>query len=146
MAALILSVFLPLGAIVVPLLGLPPAVSAVLVGGMLAGGPELLTLLAAALLGKQTLTYLIARAKRLLRQAVLVRPVSRRRYYLGLTLGVVTVIPLYLYGYGPQFMPAGDARIYILAGSDLAFVVGVFLMGGEFWDKLGRLFVWEGAR
>jgi hypothetical protein len=27
---------------------------------------------------------------------------------------------------------------------DLAFVVSVFLMGGEFWEKVRRIFVYEG--
>ena len=72
---------------------------------------------------------------------MLVKPVSKPRYYIGLTISVVSLVPFYLYGYLPHLMPAGDARIYILAGSDLSFLVSVFLMGGEFWDKLRRLFV-----
>ena len=54
------------------------------------------------------------------------------------------MLPFYLYGYFPNIMPAGYARIYILAGSDLSFILSIFLMGGEFWEKLRRLFVWEG--
>jgi hypothetical protein len=27
---------------------------------------------------------------------------------------------------------------------DLVFVASVFLMGGEFWDKIRRIFVYEG--
>jgi len=146
LAALVLSLILPLFALAVPLLGLPTSISAVVVGGLFAGGPEALTLLAAALLGKETLAYFLAKAKRALRDVVLIRPVSKVRYYVGLTIAVVSLVPLYLYGYGPEHMPPGDARIYILAGSDLAFLVSVFLMGGEFWDKLRRLFVWEGVR
>jgi hypothetical protein len=41
-------------------------------------------------------------------------------------------------------MPGGDARIWILAGMDLAFVVSVFVMGGKFWDKVRRIFINEG--
>jgi hypothetical protein len=145
MSALALSVVLPLLGLCVPLLGLPVGISAVLIGGMVAGGPEVLILLAAALLGKDTLHYYLGKFKRTLRDAVIVKPVSKVRYYIGLTIFLVSVVPFYLYGYFPEIMPPGDTRIYIVAGSDLSFIFSVFLMGGEFWDKLRRLFVWEGT-
>jgi hypothetical protein len=144
MTALGLALVLPLLGLAVPLLGLPAAVSAVLVGGLVAGGPEVLMVLAAALLGKETLHAFLHQAKRALGRALLVTPVSKARYYAGLTIAVVSILPFYLYGYFPQIMPAGDARIGILAGSDLSFIFSIFLMGGEFWEKLRRLFVWEG--
>jgi len=144
MAALLLALGLPLLGFAVPLFGLPTAVSAVLIGGLVAGGPEVLMVLAAALLGKETLHAFLYLAKRALGRALLVTPVSKRRYYAGLTIALVSILPFYLYGYFPQIMPDGDVRIYILASSDLSFVFSIFLMGGEFWEKLGRLFVWEG--
>jgi hypothetical protein len=54
-AALVLALVLPLLGLAVPLLGLPTAVSAVLIGGLVAGGPEVMLVLAAAFLGKETL-------------------------------------------------------------------------------------------
>jgi hypothetical protein len=144
MAALVLAMVLPLLGFAVPLLGLPAAASAVLIGSLVAGGPEVLMLLAAALLGKQHLHALLGRARQALGRALLVKPVSRARYYAGLTISLISLLPFYLYGYFPAMMPAGDARIYVLAGSDLSFIFSVFLMGGEFWEKLRRLFVWEG--
>jgi hypothetical protein len=113
-------------------------------GVLVAGGPEVLILVAAALLGKDTLHYFIYRAKRLFWDVVLIKPVSRARYYLGLTIFFVRLVPFYLSGYFPEIMPSGQARIWILAGSDLSFIFSVFLMGGEFWDKFRKLFVWEG--
>jgi hypothetical protein len=41
-------------------------------------------------------------------------------------------------------MPGGNTRIYILAAMDLAFVASMFLMGGEFWEKVRRIFIYEG--
>ena len=41
-------------------------------------------------------------------------------------------------------MPAGNSRIVVLAAADLAFILSIFVMGGEFWEKFRRLFVWEG--
>jgi hypothetical protein len=144
MAALVLAVIMPLCAVFVPALGLTTAQSAVLVGILLAGGPEVLCILAVALLGKETFQYLTHKAKSAFRRAVVDRPASKARYYFGLTIMLVSWLPAYVYAYFPAVMPGGDARIYILAGMDLAFVASVFLMGGEFWEKVRRVFVYEG--
>ncbi|MGA7487540.1 MAG: transporter suffix domain-containing protein [Xanthobacteraceae bacterium] len=143
-AAMILSVIMPLGAAVVPALGLSTAHSALVVGALLAGGPEVLCILAVALLGKQTFQYFAQMAKSAIRRAVLDEPASKWRYYVSLVIILVSWIPAYLYAYVPAVMPGGNARIYLLAGMDLAFVVSVFLMGGEFWEKVRRIFVYEG--
>lgn len=140
--ALVLSLVLPLLALAVPLLGLSTGASAALIGGLVAGGPEVLILLAAALLGKETLHYFTHRIKQTIWQAALM-PASQARYYIGLTIALLSMLPFYLYGYFPSLMPA-DARLYVLAASDLSFIVSVFLMGGEFWEKLRRMFIWEG--
>lgn len=142
MLALALSLILPLLALAVPLLGLSTAASAALIGGLVAGGPEVLILLAAALLGKETLHYFTQRIKQTIWQAALM-PASQTRYYIGLTIALVSILPFYLYGYFPNVMPA-EGRLYVLAGSDLSFIVSIFLMGGEFWEKLRRMFIWEG--
>jgi hypothetical protein len=42
-------------------------------------------------------------------------------------------------------MPDEGIRIYVLAAMDLAFVASVFLMGGEFWEKVRRIFIYEGS-
>jgi hypothetical protein len=144
MTALALAVVLPLGAAVVPLLGLSVASSALLVGVLVAGGPEVLCIIAIALLGKDTFQYLAQRAKLALRRAVIDRPVSKTRYYGGLAVVMLSWLPAYIYAYFPAALPGGNARIYILAAMDLAFVASVFVMGGEFWEKVRRIFVYEG--
>jgi hypothetical protein len=143
-AALALAVIMPLGSFVVPVLGLPTAQSAVLVGVLVAGGPEVLCILAVALLGKETFQYFTHVAKSALRRTVIDRPASKGRYYLGLAIMLVSWLPAYIYAYFPAVMPGGNARIYILAGMDLAFVASVFLMGAEFWEKVRRIFIYEG--
>ena len=111
---------------------------------LVAGGPEALCILAVALLGKETFQYFTYKAKTAFRRAVIDRPASKGRYYFGLTIMLVSWLPAYLYAYFPASLPGGNARIYILAGMDLAFVASVFLMGGEFWEKVRRIFVYEG--
>ena len=144
MAAMVLAVVMPLAAVFVPVLGLPTAQSAVLAGILLAGGPEVLCILAVALLGKDTFKYFAHKATNAFRRAVFERPASKTRYYAGLAIILLSWLPAYVYAYFPAAMPGGNARIYVLAGMDLAFVASVFLMGGEFWEKVRRIFIYEG--
>jgi hypothetical protein len=139
-----LSMLLPLAALVVPFLGLPVAQSALIAGALVAGAPEVLMLLAVALLGRQNFDRIVAAAKRFLFTAFFSTPVSRGRYYAGLAICLLSFVPIYVAGYAPSWMPAGNGRIAILAAADLAFIFSFFIMGGEFWEKFRRLFVWEG--
>ena len=68
-------------ALVVPMLGLSTAQSALLAGVLLAGGPEVLCILAVALLGKDTFRYFTHRVMTALRRAVIDQPASKARYY-----------------------------------------------------------------
>ena len=111
---------------------------------LVAGGPEVLCIAAVALLGKETFQYLAHRAKLAFRRAVVDKPASKTRYYVGLAIILLSWLPAYIYAYAPAVLPGGNARIYILAAMDLAFVASVFLMGGEFWEKVRRIFVYEG--
>ena len=86
MTAMALAVIMPLCALVVPVLGLSTTQSALLAGILLAGGPEVLCILAVALLGKETFLYFAHRAKTALRRAVIDQPASKARYYTGLVV------------------------------------------------------------
>ena len=144
MTALILSLIMPLFAFLVPLLGLPVAESAVIVGLLIAGGPEVVGLVGIALLGRNAFLYFTYMIKTALRRVVLPKRVSQRRYYFGLAVSLVSLLPLFVYGYFPNCLPSGDTRIYILATADVSFILGMFIMGGEFWEKFRQLFIWEG--
>lgn len=144
MAALIVSLVMPAFAFLVPLLELPAAQSVVIVGLLIAGGPEIIGLIGIALLGRNAFQYFTYQAKRAFRSAVLATRVSKKRYYIGLSINMMSWIPLYLFGYFQTWLPSGDARIYILASAGLCFILSMFIMGGEFWEKFRRLFIWEG--
>ena len=61
--AMALAVIMPLSALVVPVLGLSTTQSALLAGVLLAGGPEVLCILAVALLGKEAFLYFAHRQR-----------------------------------------------------------------------------------
>lgn len=143
-AVLIISCVMPLGALVVPFLGLDTATSAMLAGGLAAGVPEILSLISIALMGRENFNRLVGMAKNAFIAAVLRRPASKLRYYIGLAACLLSIVPLYLYGYAPHLMPE-QTRVWALIGGDVVFIVSLFVMGGEFWAKFRRLVVWEGV-
>lgn len=77
MGALVLAGILPLFSLALPALGLPTAWTAALVAVFIAGGPEVLMLVAAALMGKETMHYFLAMAKRKFLQVVAWKPAAR---------------------------------------------------------------------
>lgn len=108
---------------------------------LLAGPAEILCLVAAAVLGKDKYQKL---ARKVLPKARQSAPHNRRfRYYLGLAGCLFNGVPLTLYAYVPELLPGGSTKAGILIIADLVFFGSLFFAGGEFWEKLRRLFVWE---
>lgn len=138
--AWVLPVFCPL----VLFLGLSSSQTTFITGALIVGGPEVLMILAVALLGKETLNYYTSKIKKLLNIPDESESFSKFRYYLGLTIMLLSIVPLYLYGYLTQHMPADtETKIHILAAGDIAFILSFFIAGEQLWDKTKRLFVYE---
>ncbi|ABK19099.1 hypothetical protein [Syntrophobacter fumaroxidans] len=145
MTCFVLAWILPAFSPLVIWLQLPKAVTAFVIGALLVGGPEVFMILAVLFWGRETLNHYMAKIRSLMKIRIPSRPVSRLRYYLGLTMMIGSVLPLYLYGYFPGAMPTQDTvKIKILAGADVLFIVSFFVAGSEFWEKFKRLFVYEG--
>ena len=70
--------------------------------------------------------------------------VSRRRYSIGLVLFVAPILFSWIVSYVPSWLP-GDylVRGWINLGLDLLTLAGLFVLGGEFWDKLRALFLYD---
>jgi hypothetical protein len=141
---LVLAGVLPLGALLVPLLGLSTSQTTLVVGLMVGGAPEVLCLVAVALMGKENVSQIVGSVKQFLYRIIFATPASKHRYYAGLTVSIITLLPIYLYGYAPSLLPGDPFKVYILAGSDILFILSILFMGGEFWRKFSRIFVWEG--
>ena len=145
MALLILSVLLPVGAlIVVPMLELSTAIAAGIIGAATIGGPEILTLAAIAFLGRDTFNFYKHKVLKLFKIEGPPKPVSKFRYYFGLSIFVGSALPLYLKGLAPDLLPFDDnTQLTIVLISELIGVSSVFIIGGEFWEKLKALFIWD---
>ena len=135
-----------LSPLLVPLVtssSLPVGWKTTISGLLLVGVPELAMLLAVAVMGKEGFSYL----KQLLYSFLgkhLAPPetVSLMRYRIGLILFTIPllfgwVVP-YLSGYVSLLE---ENRLLFAVIGDLLLLSSLFVLGGEFWDKLRALFI-----
>lgn len=114
----------------------------VLSGLLLLGIPELAIFAAVAILGKPGFNWLIGRLFAIFKRAAPADSVGRGRYRLGLSLFCVPLLIGWLAPYvGNLASGYADYRIPIAIFGDGLLLLGLFLLGGDFWDKLRALFV-----
>ena len=144
----VLSLILPLLALVfVPLLGLSPGVSTMLYGLSLAGGPDVILIGAAALMGKENLEYLFPKLGNWFKNLVKWDQVSTRRYRVGIWLFWISILTsLAFFYFLPETLREGNQPgwgFYVSVGADILFIISFFVLGAEFWGKLQALFRYD---
>jgi hypothetical protein len=111
-------------------------------GLLLLGIPELAILSAIAILGKPGFTYLKQRLFALLRRAAPIDTVSLVRYRIGLVLFCGPLLVGWAAPYVSDLIPHyGRHQVAIGVAGDGLLVLSLFVLGGDFWDKLRSLFV-----
>ena len=119
-------------------------------GLLLVGIPELFTLVAVAILGKAGFNYLTGGIKQRLGAFMAehgpAQTVSAKRYKVGLIMFLIPILFGWAAPYIEHHIPGYESNqlLYAFAG-DVLLVTSLFVLGGEFWDKLRSLFV-HGAR
>ncbi len=143
MALIVMAFLSPLGAVLLPFTNLSTAMKATLGGAFLAGIPEVFSLAAVAVLGKPGFAYVKSRIMALLRRYGPPKEVGPVRYYVGLTLWLITGIYPWIVLYAPPELIPGFPmyKIHISLAMDFLFVFSFFVLGGEFWDKVRALFI-----
>lgn len=144
----VLSWLLPFAAFWIAASPLPLAIRGILIGLVSIGGPEIVALIAIAVLGKECFELLAARSLSFLKKLAPRGSVSRNRYRVGLVMFVLPIFPWYILAYAPQLLPDSLPslpyfRLCICLASDLCFWSSLFVLGGDFWDKLRSLFIYE---
>ena len=135
---------LPLFGLLVARLNLSLGTKAAIIGLLTVGGPELLGMLAVLCLGKENLIFLKNKILYWLKRLKPAAPVSRNRYRLGLVMFLLPIIPTYIMAYAPQWLPDySPQRLYLNLAADFIFLASLFVLGGDFWDKLRALFVYD---
>jgi hypothetical protein len=114
------------------------------VSGMLIFGFEILMFPAVALMGKENFDRIVNLVKGALGRFVLAGKVSRTRYTIGLVLLIVPTLIAWIAAYMPSVMPSDpSSRLLANLALDLLFAASLFVLGGEFWDKLRALFLYD---
>ena len=97
-----------------------------------------------AILGKPS--YLWIKSRFMQHYVRVVKPYheSRLRYNIGLFLFCLPVIPTYIMAYAPQVISENFyLRLILNISVDVIFITSLFVLGGDFWDKLKALFIFS---
>ena len=110
--------------------------------GFLAFGiPEIFMLIAIAVMGKPGYEFIKEKVAKFIQPLLPPDAVSKARYRFGLALFSIPILFGFLGPYlGHFFESLHDVPISWYLGLDLIFVVSLFVLGGDFWDKLSGLF------
>lgn len=140
------DVILPALCLVLPYLDLPTSVKVGLATVLLVGGPEVFMLLGVALAGKEGYAAFKAILRKIWKRIRPPQRVSPARYRLGVVIFIASGLPMWALAYlrAVAALPLDNEMVLgILVGADFAFLISFFIAGGEFWDKLKRLFTPE---
>jgi hypothetical protein len=125
---------------------LSQGIKAILSGALAFGIPEVFMLIAVAIMGKDGFHYLKRYTRLLFKMYGPPDQVSKTRYRIGL---ILFCIPLIFGFIAPYFLIKVnfyfDNVFLITLFCDIFLVFSLFILGGDFWDKLRSLFVY-GAR
>ena len=144
----VLALILPLlGLAIVPLLGLGQGVSTALIGITLVGGPDVILIGSAALMGKENLEYLFSKLGGWFKRLVKWDEVSPGRYRTGVWLFWISILAgfAFFWLFPSTLISAGKLGwgAYAIGAADILFVVSFFVLGAEFWGKLRALFQYD---
>jgi len=101
----------------------------------------LLKLIGVGILGKPSYLYIKSFFRHRLVSVIKPYHASRLRYNIGLVLFCLPLIPTYVMAYAPKFFAENfTLRLILNISFDLIFIASLFVLGGDFWDKLKALF------
>lgn len=141
-----LSIVSPLLAFLVPILGLSHEKAAIVIGFLMVGAPELFLITGAALAGKRTAIMIKKKLKKLFGELRIFKPAGKTRYTIGLILFSGSILSNWILSYVNQLMELGIEKktfLTIALTLDMITIFSFFVLGGQFWHKIQRLFVWD---
>ncbi len=137
-----ISIVMPVAGIpLVTTLGLSTKMTASISGGLLVGA-EVLGVCAIAVMGKEGYTLIKKLVFGFLKQYAPPRKVSRGRYNIGLVMFCLPLLFSWLAPYISTWVPGLlSYPLPFAIGGDILIVLSLFVLGGEFWDKIRSLFI-----
>lgn len=122
--------------------GLSNGVKTVLSGLLAFGVPELFMVIAAGIMGKEGFNYIKRFINLLFKAYGPPDSVSKIRYKIGLFLFIFPLICGFFLPYLISIFPSVlDYFLWIAITTDITLVISLFILGGNFWDKLRGLFI-----
>jgi hypothetical protein len=114
-----------------------------IISGLLAVGiPEVFTFAAIAIMGKSGYNLIKEKFFSFLKKHGPPDRVSLTRYRIGLVMFVLPLLFAWLGPYGAHRIPGYEAHRFVVSLiGDMVFVASLFVLGGEFWDKVRALFI-----
>lgn len=112
--------------------------------GLLAFGiPEIFMLIAISILGKPGYEYVKSKLVGVLRKLA-PDEISQTRHRIGVVLFVLPLVFGFLQPYlGHYFEFFKNIPLWFYIIGDLVFFTSIIILGGRFWDKLQRLFLYN---
>jgi hypothetical protein len=144
-----LGIFLFGLSILMPIVGVPlvamlvesTAATASITGGLLVAA-EVMGLVAIGIMGKSGYAYLKSRLQGLLKQYGPPNKVGPVRYKTGLVLFSLPILFGWVSIYTAKWIPGFESHpLFYAIGGDIMIVVSLFVLGGDFWDKVRSLFI-----
>ena len=113
------------------------------ISGLLAFGiPELFMLLAVAVLGKSGYSYLKERFFNFLKRYAPPDEVSQFRHRAGVILFLLPITVGVILPYLEVIFPVlKSIQLWFIIPGDIMLLTSLFILGGNFWDKLRALFI-----
>ncbi len=140
----VIAWILPLSGFLVAQLDLSRVGKAAIISLVTMGIPEILVILAVVFLGKENLIIIKDKTLAFLKLLKPPTPVSRWRYRVGLAMFLLPLIAIYITAYIPHWLLVNPfLLLYVNLVADILFLSSLFVLGGDFWDKLRALFVYE---
>ena len=113
-------------------------------GLLMAGIPELFMIITVGILGKKGYQYLKSKVLLFLKKHGPPQKVSRLRYKMGLVLFTIPLFLAWLFPYlEHHFNQLEVMDMYVHVGGDALLFISLFVLGGEFWDKIRALFTYN---
>jgi hypothetical protein len=137
----VLSILAPTAGIpLVSSFDLSGSLLAAISGGLLVTG-EVLGVAAVAIMGKPGYDYVKSLFFGVLRRVGPPRVVSRFRYRVGLMMFCIPILFGWLAPYLSELIDIHRHMLILAIAGDAVLLASLFVLGGDFWDKLQSLFV-----
>ncbi len=114
-----------------------------IISGLLAVGiPEVFSIVAIAIMGKEGFDLIKNRIFNFFKKHGPPDRVSPARYHIGLVMFLIPVLFGWLAPYGAHLIPGYETHRFVVSLiGDAMFVASLFVLGGDFWDKVKALFI-----